>query len=126
MSVQPLAIALNLASHDRDQSGQALPCGDCGRNAMTSHELNTEIEILRLQQVDQQKHWRRWGFASNVVAIALCIAVLIRTAVTGGTPPPLMIFIVLTYVFLGLAFTTAGRSRWDILWLPHRSHRRER
>jgi hypothetical protein len=47
-------------------------------------------------------------------------------AMTGGNPPPLMIFIVLTYVFLGLAFTTAGRSRWDILWLPHRSRRHER
>ena len=93
---------------------------------MTLHELNTEIEILRLQQLDQQKHWCRWGFASNVVAIALCIAVLIRMALTGGNPPPLMIFIVLTYVFLGLAFTTAGRSRWDILWLPHRSRRHER
>ena len=93
---------------------------------MTAHELNTEIEILRLQQADQQKHWRRWGLASNLVAIALCIAVLIRTIITGGEPPALMIFIVLTYVFLGLAFTTAGRSRWDIRWLPHRSHRPER
>jgi hypothetical protein len=93
---------------------------------MSSHELNTEIEILRLQQADQQKHWRRWGFATNLVAIVLCIAVLIRTAITDGNPPPVMIFIVLTYIFLGLAFTTAGRSRWDIRWLPHRSHGHER
>ncbi|MGO9049580.1 MAG: hypothetical protein ACLQFW_22320 [Xanthobacteraceae bacterium] len=76
---------------------------------MTSQELDAEIERLRLQQAEQRKHWRRWGFASNGVAVVLCIAVLVRVAITGSDPPSPMIFIVLTYVYLGLAFTTAGR-----------------
>jgi len=77
---------------------------------MTSQELDAEIERLRLQQAEQRKHWRRWGFASNGVAVVLCIALLVRVAITGSDPPSPMIFIVLTYVYLGLAFTTAGRS----------------
>ena len=87
---------------------------------MTSQELVTEIEILELQRADQRKHWFCWGFASNLVVIAVCVAVLIRMAMTGDNPPALMIFIVLAYVFLGLTFTTAGRSRRDIPWFPHR------
>ena len=78
---------------------------------MTSHELNTEIEICGCSRSISKSIGAVWALPATSSAIALCIAVLIRTAVTGGTPPPLMIFIVLTYVFLGLAFTTAGRSR---------------
>jgi len=77
---------------------------------MTSQELDAEIEQLRLQQAHQRKHWRRWGLAGNGIAVVLCIAVLVRMAITGSDPPSPMIFIVLTYVYLGLAFTAAGRS----------------
>jgi len=86
---------------------------------MTSEEMDAEIERLRLQQADQRKHWRRWGFASNGVAIALCIAVLARVAITGSDPPSPMIFIVLTYIYLRFAFTAAGRSR-VFPWFPQR------
>jgi hypothetical protein len=53
------------------------------------------------------------------VAIALCVAVLIRVTITGDDAPPPMIFITLTYIFLGIAFITAGRSR-TFPWFPHR------
>jgi hypothetical protein len=86
---------------------------------MTSQELDAEIERLRLGQAEQRKHWRRLGLASNGIAIVLCIAVLVRVAITGSDPPSPMIFIVLTYVYLGLAFTTAGRSG-AFPWLPRR------
>jgi hypothetical protein len=77
---------------------------------MTGPEMDIEIEALRLEQAAQRRHWRRWGFASNAIGLALIAAVLIRVAITGNDPPPVMIFIVLTYVFLGLVFGAAARS----------------
>ncbi len=86
---------------------------------MTSQGMNAEIEMLRLQQADHRKHWRRFGLASHAVAVALCIVVLIRMAATGGDPPSPMVFIVLTYLYLGFAFTAAARPR-AFRWLPRR------
>ena len=77
---------------------------------MTSRELNTDIEILRQEYLEQRRHWLRWGFASYAIAMLLCFVVLIRVAITGDNPPTPMIFIVLTYLFLGFTFITAGRS----------------
>jgi hypothetical protein len=78
--------------------------------AMPSQDPYAEIAILRQQHLALRKLWLRWGLASYAVAIALCVAVLIRVAMIGNDPPPPMIFIVLTYVFLGFAFVTAARS----------------
>lgn len=78
---------------------------------MTAPEMNAEIEVLRLERAAQRKHWRRWGFASNAIAVLLCAASLIKVAVTGDDPPAPMIFIVLTYIFLGLVFITAAKPR---------------
>jgi hypothetical protein len=35
---------------------------------------------------------------------------MIKVAITGNDPPPPMIFNVLTYIFLGIVFITAGRQ----------------
>jgi hypothetical protein len=86
---------------------------------MTSQDSDTAIDLVRQEQAALRKHWLRWGFASNGIAIALCAAVLIRVAITGDDPPPPMIFITLTYIFLGIAFITAGRSR-AFPWFPRR------
>jgi hypothetical protein len=90
---------------------------------MASQDVNqgtdTEIDLLRQEQVALRKHWLLWGFASNGVAIALCVAVLIRVAIIGDDPPSPMIFITLTYVFLGIVFITAGRSH-TFPWFPRR------
>jgi hypothetical protein len=40
----------------------------------------------------------------------LVLAMLLSAALTGSTLPPPMLFIVLTFVFIGLAFTCAGRG----------------
>ncbi len=76
---------------------------------MTLQQLEAEIATLRRQRGDQQKHWLRWGLASNAVGVILCAAVLLRVALTGDDPPSPTIFIVLTLLFIGLAFITAGR-----------------
>jgi hypothetical protein len=47
------------------------------------------------------------------------VAVLLRVAITGDDPSSPMIFITLTYIFLGIAFITAGRSR-TFPWFPRR------
>jgi len=76
---------------------------------MTLEQLEAEVATLRRQQDNQKKHWLRWGLASNAVSLMLCTAVLLKVALTGNDPPPPMIFIVLTLLFVGLAFITAGR-----------------
>jgi hypothetical protein len=76
---------------------------------MTIEQLEAEIATLRRQQESQKKHWLRWGLASNAASLVLCAAVLLKVALTGDDPPPPMIFIVLTLLFVGLAFITAGR-----------------
>jgi hypothetical protein len=76
---------------------------------MTLEQLETEIATLRRQQDAQKKHWLRWGLASNAVGLLLCAVVLLKVALTGDDPPPPMTFIVLTLLFVGLAFITAGR-----------------
>ena len=88
-------------------------------NPDMNQEMDAEIDILRQGQVALRRHWLLWGYASNGVAIALCVAVLIRVAITGDDPPSPMIFITLTYIFLGIAFITAGRSR-TFPWFPRR------
>ncbi len=75
---------------------------------MTTEEMEAEIKSLRQQHEDQKKHWLRWGFASSCIAVTLFIVIGIKMLMTGADPPPAMIFIALTFVFVGLAFTTAG------------------
>ncbi len=76
---------------------------------MTLEQLETEIATLRRQQDSQKKHWLRWGLASNAGSLVLCAVVLLKVALTGDDPPSPMIFIVLTLLFVGLAFITAAR-----------------
>jgi hypothetical protein len=61
---------------------------------MTPLQMEAEIASLQQQQAEQKKHWLRWGLASYAIGIALCVAVLIRVALTGADPAPPMIFIV--------------------------------
>jgi uncharacterized membrane protein len=77
---------------------------------MTLEEMQAEIERLRQEQELQKKHWRRWGFASNVAGLVLILAILLRAALTATELPPPMLFTVLTFLFIGLAFTFAGRG----------------
>jgi hypothetical protein len=76
---------------------------------MTLEQLEAEIAVLRRQQDAQKTHWLRWGLASNAGSLILCAVVLLKVTLTGDDPPPPMIFIVLTLLFVGLAFMTAGR-----------------
>jgi len=76
---------------------------------MTLEQLEAELAMLRRQQDNQKKHWLRWGLASNAASLVLCAVVLLKVALTGDNPPSPMIFIVLTLLFVGLAFITAGR-----------------
>jgi hypothetical protein len=76
--------------------------------------MNAEIDVLRLEQAALRRHWLRFGFISNAIGVMLCAVVLIKVAITGDDPPAPMIFIVLTYIFLGIAFVTAGRS-FDVM-----------
>ena len=73
-----------------------------------NQDIDDEIGILQQEQVALRRHWLLWGYASNGIAIALCVAVLLRVAITGDDPPSPMIFITLTYIFLGIAFITDG------------------
>jgi hypothetical protein len=75
---------------------------------MTSQDLIAELENLRREQLARRKHWLRCGFVSNVIGLLLCAAALIKVAITGGDPPPLMIFVALTFIFLGIVFIIAG------------------
>ena len=76
---------------------------------MTLEEMRTTIARLLQQQTAHKTHWLRWGFASYAIALLLCAVVLIKVVMTGQDPPTPIIFVVLTYIFLGLAFMTAGK-----------------
>jgi hypothetical protein len=76
---------------------------------MTSQELSVELADLRLERVAYRRLWRRWGFASFIISVLLCAVALTRVAITGEDPPFPMLFLVLTYLFAGLAFTSIGR-----------------
>jgi succinate-acetate transporter protein len=76
---------------------------------MTPEELEAEIKSLRQQQEDQKRNWFRWGLASFGIFTVLYIVIGIKMAITGADPPPPMMFIALTFLFLGLVFTTTGR-----------------
>ena len=77
---------------------------------MTVDEMRAEITSLRQERAKQRKFWRRWGFASSGVALVLVLAALARLAMTGADPGSQTLFVVLTFVFLSIAFTSAGRD----------------
>lgn len=77
---------------------------------MTLEDMEAEIATLRQEQALQKAHWRRWGVASSVAGLILVIVVLLQAALTAAAPAPAMLFIVLAFVFVGLAFTSAGRG----------------
>jgi lipopolysaccharide export LptBFGC system permease protein LptF len=77
---------------------------------MTLEDMQAEIENLRQEQQKQRKFWRRWGLASSCVSLVLVAVVFARVAITGTDPPSPMLFIVLTFVFLSIAFSSAGRG----------------
>jgi hypothetical protein len=74
---------------------------------MTLEEMEAEIKSLREQQEDQRKLWVRWGFGSYAIGMTLCIVNGIKTLTTGNDP--VMNFLALTFLFLGLSFTTGRR-----------------
>ena len=78
---------------------------------MSMEEMQAEIASLRLEQMRQKKLWLRWALASYAIAIILVATVLIKVAMTGDDPPPTTIFVVLSYIFLGLVFRTLGRGK---------------
>jgi dipeptide/tripeptide permease len=83
---------------------------------MTSQELNAAIANFRQQQIAQRKLWVRCGFGSYGIGLMLCLVVIVKVAITGDEAPSPMLFVVLGYMFLGLAFIHAGRStafRWS-------------
>ena len=77
---------------------------------MTPAEMEAEIKSLRQEQDLQRKHWRCWGFAASICGLVLVIVVLLLAASKGSAPQPPMVFIVLTFLFIGLAFGGAGRG----------------
>jgi anti-sigma-K factor RskA len=77
---------------------------------MTLEEMQAEIARLRQAQANQRTFWRRWGLASAGIAVVVVLAILARVAMTGADPAAPMLFIVLTFVFLSIAFSSAGRS----------------
>jgi hypothetical protein len=78
--------------------------------AMTLEEMQAEIANLRQEQNLQRKHWRRWGFAASITGLVLVVVNLLQAATKGVALSPAVLFIVLTFVFIGLAFTCAGRG----------------
>jgi lipopolysaccharide export LptBFGC system permease protein LptF len=88
-----------------------MPFGTPGwEAAMTLEQMQAEIENLRQEQQKQRKFWRRWGLVSSCVSLVLVAVIFARLATTGADPASPMIFIVLTFVFLALAFGSAGRG----------------
>jgi hypothetical protein len=79
-------------------------------DAMTLEEMEAEITRLRQEQAKQRRFWRRWGLASAGIAVVLVLATLARVAMTGADPASPMLFVALTFVFLSIAFTSAGRG----------------
>jgi hypothetical protein len=75
---------------------------------MTLEEMQAEIENLRQEQAKQRRFWRRWGLISGFVSLVLVIAIVARVAMTGADPGSPMTFILLTFVFLSIAFNSAG------------------
>jgi hypothetical protein len=81
---------------------------------MTAQELSAEIANFRQEQIAQRKLWLRWGFASYGIGLLRCVMVIVKVAITGEEAPSPMLFVVLGYMFLGVA--NAGRStafRWS-------------
>lgn len=76
---------------------------------MMLEEPAAEIGGLQQRQERQNKHWLRWGIASNIAGAILLAAVALQVAWTGDDPPLPMIFIALMFSFAGVAFTTVGR-----------------
>ena len=79
-------------------------------DAVTLEEMEAEIANLRQTQTKQRTLWRRWGLASAGIAVVLVLATLARVAITGADPSSPMLFVALTFVFLSIAFTSAGRG----------------
>ena len=77
---------------------------------MTLEDMQAEIASLRQEQDLQRKHWRRWGFAASITGLVLVVVNLLLAATKGTALSPAVLFIVLTFVFVGLAFTCAGRG----------------
>jgi len=86
---------------------------------MTAQQLRAEIANFRqeqMAQMAQRKLWLRFGFASYGIGLLLCVLVIVKVAITGEEAPSPMLFVVLSTMFLGLAFIRAGRSttsRWS-------------
>jgi hypothetical protein len=79
-------------------------------DVVTAEQMEAEIAALRQELDLQRRHWRRCGLAANIAGLVLVLAVLLRAAMTASAPAPSMIFIVLTFLFIGLAFMSAGRG----------------
>lgn len=77
---------------------------------MTLEDMQAEIENLQQERQKQRKFWRRWGIVSGCISLVLVAVTLTRVAATGADPASPMIFIVLTFVFLSIAFNAAGRG----------------
>jgi FtsH-binding integral membrane protein len=78
---------------------------------MTPEEMQAEIESLQRQQADQKKYWLLYGYVSLSIGMALCVTALLRVATTSADPPSPTIFVVLSFLFVGCAFVTAGCRR---------------
>jgi hypothetical protein len=72
---------------------------------MTLEQIEAEIAMFKRQQENQKKLWRRCGQAFFVWGFILCVVVGVRVALTGDDPPPPMLFIALTSMYIGLAFS---------------------
>jgi hypothetical protein len=77
---------------------------------MTLEDMQAEIASLRQEQDLQRKHWRQWGLAANISGLVLMLVMLLTAASKGTAPPPAIVFVGLTFVFIGLAFGGAGRG----------------
>lgn len=82
---------------------------------MTPEQIEAEIATLRRELENQKKRGLQWGRVSYVVALLLFVVIGIRMVRTGEDPPTPMMFLGLTFLFLGSAFTTVYqpfRHRW--------------
>lgn len=77
---------------------------------MTPQEMEAEIRNLQEAQATQRKHWRRFGYASLALSLAIWLAIGARMVLTGATPEPQMLLIDLLFVFVGSALLTTGRT----------------
>jgi hypothetical protein len=77
---------------------------------MTLEDMQAEIASLRQEQDLQRKHWRHWGFTASISGLILVLIMLLIAASKGTAPSPAMLFVVLTFIFMGLAFGGAGRG----------------